>query len=139
MFEMSECVYPQAAVVGNTLVVAAQFDGGTGSFVQNDDTESGDNYYQGLTFELTDLFPGFDAVDEVISHNTHMSVYPNPATDQIGITLSQNADIVIYNIMGQNVMTVEGHAGANTINISNLTSGIYFVNAGAETQKFIVK
>ena len=58
MFQMSECVYPQAAVVGNTLVVAAQFDNGTGSFVQNDDTESGDNYYQGLTFELTDLFPG---------------------------------------------------------------------------------
>ena len=139
MWELTECVYPQAAVVGTTLVVAAQFDGGTGTFVQSDDPESADNYYQGLTFELTDLFPDAGVGMPEVSHNVHMSVYPNPATDQIGITLSQNADIVIYNIMGQNVMTVEGHAGANTINISNLTSGIYFVNAGTETQKFIVK
>ena len=139
MWELTECVYPQAAVVGTTLVVAAQFDGGTGTFVQSDDPESADNYYQGLTFELTDLFPDAGVGMPEVSHNVHMSVYPNPATDQIGITLSQNADIVIYNIMGQNVMTVEGHAGANTINISNLTSGIYFVNAGSETQKFIVK
>ena len=126
-------------MVGTTLIVAAQFDGGTGTYVQNDDTEPADNYYQGLTFELTDLFPDAGVGMPEVSHNVHMSVYPNPATDQIGITLSQNADIVIYNIMGQNVMTVDGHAGANTINISNLTSGIYFVNAGTETQKFIVK
>jgi hypothetical protein len=68
-----------------------------------------------------------------------MTVCPNPATDQVGIILSQDADIVIYNIMGQNVMNVEGHVGANTINISNLTSGIYFINAGTDTQKLIVK
>ena len=138
MYELSECVYTQAAVVGTTLVVACQMDGYTGTFVQGDDEEPTDNYYQGFTFELNDLFEGV-GVPEVENHNTHMSVYPNPATDQIGIVLSQNADIVIYNIMGQVVMTAEGHAGANTLNISNLTSGIYFVNAGNETQKFIVK
>ena len=139
MYDLSECVYNQAAVVGTTLVIATQMDGATGTFVQSDDPDAGDNYYQGLTFELNDLFPDAGVGVPEVSHNTHMSVYPNPATDQIGVTLSQNADITIYNIMGQNVMTVEGHAGANTINISNLTSGIYFVNAGAETQKFIVK
>ena len=138
MYELSECVYTQAAVVGTTLVVACQMDGLTGTFVQGDDSDATDNYYQGFTFELNDLFEGV-GVPEVENHNTHMSVYPNPATDQIGIVLSQNADIVIYNIMGQVVMTAEGHAGANTLNISNLTSGIYFVNAGNETQKFIVK
>ncbi|MBO7616817.1 MAG: T9SS type A sorting domain-containing protein, partial [Bacteroidales bacterium] len=96
-------------------------------------------YYQGFTFELNDLFPGANVGVPEVSHNTHMAVYPNPAVDQLNITLSQNADITIYNIMGQNVMNVEGHAGANTINISNLTSGVYFVNAGSDTQKFIVK
>ena len=134
MWELSECVYPQAAVVGTTLVIASQFDMYTGTFVQSDDPDSDDNYYQGLTFDM--IFP--IGVPEV-SHNTHMTVCPNPATDQVGITLSQDADIVIYNIMGQNVMNVEGHVGANTINISNLTSGIYFINAGTDTQKLIVK
>jgi len=138
MYELSEFVYPQAAVIGTTLVVAVQSDGESGTFVQSDDTDASDNFYQGFTFELNDLFESV-GVPEVESHNTHMSVYPNPATDQLGITLSQNADIVIYNIMGQAVMTVEGHVGANTLNISNLTSGIYFVNAGTETQKVIVR
>ena len=139
MFDLSECVYPQAAVVGTTLVIAVQMDGAPGTFVQSDETEASDNYYQGMTFELNDLFPDAGVGVPEVSHNTHMSVYPNPATDQIGVTLSQNADITIYNMMGQVVMTTEGHAGVNSINISNLTAGIYFVNAGTETQKIVVK
>ena len=139
MFQLSECVYVQAAAIGTTLIVAAQMDGDAGTFVQGDESDGTDNLYQGLTFDLTELFPGFDAVEEVVSHNTHMTLYPNPAVDQLNITLRQNSDIVIYNIMGQAVKNVEGHAGANTINISDLNAGIYFVNAGSDTQKFIVK
>ena len=139
MYQYNECVYVQAAVVGTTLVVAAQMDGETGTFVQSDDPDASNNYYQGLTFELNDLFPGVNVGVPEVSHNTHMSIYPNPAVEQLNVTLSQNADIVIYNIMGQNVMNVEGHAGANSINISSLNAGIYFISAGSDTQKFIVK
>jgi hypothetical protein len=139
MYQYNECVYVQAAVVGTTLIVAAQMDGETGTFVQSDDADGSNNYYQGLTFELTDLFPGAGVGVEEVSHNTHMSLYPNPAVEQLNVTLSQDADIVIYNIMGQNVMNVEGHAGANSINVSNLNAGVYFISAGSDTQKFIVK
>ena len=139
MYEMSEYVYVQAAVVGTTLVVAAQSDGETGTYVQGDDTDAFDNFYQGFTFELTELFPNAGVGVPEVNHNTHMSIYPNPAVDQLNVTLSQNADIVIYNIMGQKVMTVEGHVGANSISISNLTAGVYFINAGSDTQKFVVK
>ena len=68
-----------------------------------------------------------------------MTVYPNPAVDQLNVTLSQNADIEIYNVMGQKVMTFEGHAGANTISLNGLTSGVYVISAGSDVQKFIVK
>ena len=138
-FEYSEMVWPQAAVLGTTLVVAAQMDAGQGTFVQQDDMDGGDNYYQGLTFELADLFPGAGVGVPEVSHNTHMSIYPNPAVEQLNVTLSQNANIAIYNIMGQNVMNVEGHAGANSININSLNAGVYFISAGSDTQKFIVK
>lgn len=138
MYSLSECVYPQAAVIGTTLVVAAQFDGQIGTYVQGDETEPMDNYFQGFTFDLNELFP--DAgVGVSESHNTQMALYPNPAVDQLNITLNQNAGIVIYNIMGQAVMNVEGHVGVNSINISELNAGIYFVSAGSDTQKFIVK
>ena len=139
MYQYNEYVYLQAAVVGTTLVVAVQSDGCPGTFVQSDEPvlDAFDNFYQGFTFELSDLFESVNVPE--VSHNTHMSLYPNPATDNLNIVLSQNAEITVYNIMGQSVMTVKGHAGANTLNISDLTSGIYFVNAGTDTQKFIVK
>ncbi|MBR1513713.1 MAG: T9SS type A sorting domain-containing protein [Bacteroidales bacterium] len=140
MYEISECIYAQAAVMGTTLVVAVQMDQNADSFVQGTDTDPDNNYYQGLTFELNDLFPNAGVgVEETVSHNTHMTLYPNPATDRLNITLSQNAEIVVYNMTGQKVLSQEGHAGANVLNISNLTSGVYFVNAGTDTQKFIVK
>ena len=134
MYQYSECVYPQAAVIGNTLIVASQMDGETGTFVQSDDGDGSNCYYQGFTFEL--IPP--DGVPEV-SHNTHMSLYPNPAVEQLNVTLSQNDDIVIYNIMGQSMMNVEGHVGFNSINISDLNAGVYFISAGSDTKKFIVK
>ena len=139
MWTMAECVYPQAAVVGTTLVVAAQLDGETGTYVQGDDSDPADNYYQGFTFELPDLFPGAGVGVPEVSHNTHMNVYPNPATEQVNVLLSQNDEIVIYNIMGQKVMSVEGHVGGNSINISSLNSGVYFISAGSDTQKLVVK
>ena len=134
MWALNEFVYPQAAVIGTTLVVAVQMDSEAGSFVMDDDPESNENLFQGLTFEL----PLPIGVPEV-SHITHMSLYPNPAVDRLNITLNKNATVTVYNLMGQAVMNIEGHVGANTLDISNLDSGIYFISAGSDTQKFIVK
>ena len=142
MFTQMEFAYPQATVIGTTLVVAVQADGAPGSYVQSEEGTSldgYDNYYQGFTFELNDLFPDEGVGVPEVSHNTHMSLYPNPAVSQLQVVLSQNADIVIYNIMGQSVMSVKGNAGVNSINISELNAGVYFVNAGNDTQKLIVK
>ena len=141
MYQLSECVYPQAAITGNTLVVACQMDQEPDSYLigSGGDAMPDDNYYQAFTFDLTELFPEYDGVEEQTVTNTSMNLYPNPAIDQLNITLNQNAEIAIYNIVGQKVMSVEGHAGANNINISTLTSGVYFVNAGSATQKFVVK
>jgi hypothetical protein len=137
MLTYTEQVYPQAAVMGNTLIIACQTDGSTSTFVMGGDNEPTDNLYTGYTFDLNEIFPGA-GVSEV-EHNNHISVYPNPAVDQLSITLNKNAEVTVYNIMGQAVMTMKGRAGANTLDISSLTSGVYFINAGNDTQKFIVK
>ena len=133
-----ENVYLQAAVTNNTLVVVSQADYQTGTFVQSDETEGEDCYYQGFTFDLTETF-GYDAVGEQVSNNTHMSIYPNPAVDQLNVSLNQSASIVVYNSIGQVIRTQEGRVGANTVDLSGLNAGIYFISAGSDTQKFIVK
>lgn len=142
MYQYNECVYPQAAITNNMLVVACQMDAQPDSFTigSGGDDDQMDNYYQGLTFDLNDLF-GYDAIDEqpVVSTNAKMNIYPNPATDQLNVNLSKSAEIVIYNIMGQTVRKQEGRNGINAIDLSGLNAGVYFISAGDDTQKFIVK
>ena len=141
MFQYTECVYPQAAITNNQLVIACQMDGETDTWVigSGGDHDAFDNYYQGLTFDLNELF-GIDDVEEhEVVNNAKMTIYPNPAVDQLNVSLSQNAEITVYNLMGQVIRTLEGHVGANTIDLSGLNSGVYFISAGSNTQKFIVK
>ena len=139
MLTYYECVYTQAVVLGQNLIIASQTDGMTGTFVQSDDTDETDNFYQGFSFDLKDLFPEAGVGVQEVEHNTQLSIYPNPAVDQLNITLNKSAEVTVYNIMGQTVMTMEGRAGVNVLDISSLNSGIYFVSAGSDTQKFIVK
>jgi hypothetical protein len=139
MMTYTEHVYNQAAVVGNTLIVASQTDGQTGTFVQGDDSDAFDNCYSGFTYDLNDLFPGAGVGVPEMESNTQFTVYPNPAVGQINVTLNKNAEVTIHNIMGQTVMTMEGRIGVNTFDISSLNSGIYFLSAGNDTQKFVVK
>jgi hypothetical protein len=140
-FTQNEMVYPQVAVIGNTLIVAAQVDSDPGTTVisSSEDSDSSDNAWLGFTYSIADLFSFYDSTPETVCNNVHMNIFPNPVVDQLNITLSKNAEIVVYNIMGQKIMSQEGHAGANSINVSSLTSGVYFVSAGSDTQKFIVK
>ena len=68
-----------------------------------------------------------------------MSIYPNPAVGQLNVNLSKSSTITVHNVMGQLVKTQEGNIGGNVIDLSNLNSGVYFVTAGNNTQKFVVK
>lgn len=137
MLTYTEHVYPQATVIDHTLIVAVQTDNTTGTYVMGGDNDPNDNLYTGYTFNLEDLFVGVGLPE--VEHNNHVNVYPNPAVDQLSVTLNKNATLTICNIMGQVIMTAEGHAGANTLDISSLSKGIYFVTAGNDTQKFVVK
>ena len=47
-FQYSECVYPQAAITNNKLVVACQMDGTSGSFVIGGDDPGKTDHFEGL-------------------------------------------------------------------------------------------
>ena len=138
LFRYSECVYPQAAITDNKLVITAQMDGSTDNSLLGDDPDPSDNYYQGIVYDLNDLF-GYDDVEENVASNTSISVYPNPASESMSISLSNSETVVISNMMGQVVMTFQATSGISKVDISNLSSGLYFISAGSATQKFVVK
>jgi hypothetical protein len=65
-----------------------------------------------------------------LSHNpASIAITPSPATDEIRIESSTIKSIAIYNALGEKVYdNAEGfHSNAETINVSKLTPGIYFV------------
>lgn len=57
-----------------------------------------------------------------------LNIYPNPATEKITISgPSDNSLINIYNIVGKMVYSNKNIKEKNTINVSSLTNGTYFV------------
>ena len=95
-------------------------------------------------FEFMD--PSFAAENIMIIASTQimkqvpaLSLYPNPASHHLTIEIEGNQDhrVSMYNLYGQ--LVDQWHFGATkTIDISNLSSGIYFINVdGLVSGKFI--
>ena len=81
-----------------------------------------------VTLKLS-VFAHLD-VDEHLGES--FLVYPNPADDQITVTI--NGDYRITNVFGQIMLT--GHESQN-IDVSCLASGVYFLNVDGIIRKFI--
>ena len=68
-----------------------------------------------------------------------VSLYPNPAHDELLITSSGNiSNIIITNILGQNVFSSDYSAPQVQVNVAGLPAGVYFVTInGNEVRKFV--
>lgn len=118
---------------GDYLWVCYQSDDEPGTYVQNDETDPTNNLYKAAKVYV-DMLPA--AVEESIAEvPTTMNVYPNPANGAFNVQLNSAANVNIFNTVGQLVKTYE-----NVTEVSvNLESGVYFVNAGNQTLKVVVK
>ena len=67
-----------------------------------------------------------------------IAVYPNPANDVITIANAEGQNIAIVNTLGQVVSEINNAAANQTIDISNLANGTYFVKVNAEVVKINV-
>jgi hypothetical protein len=65
----------------------------------------------------------------------NVKMYPNPANDLLNFytNSSENIDVQIFDILGKSVLRLENVL--NSINISELKSGIYFVQISLGTEK----
>lgn len=92
----------------------------------------------------------FDSQDCFLSaeeQEIDFSTYPNPASTDFNIQLTTNGanvDLLVYNILGETVMSEQLFDGLNNINIEGLTNGVYFYSVrkngkAVETKKLIVR
>jgi len=72
---------------------------------------------------LNSLATGIDDIKEI-----DFNIYPNPAVNEINISVEENAQIdilKIYNQLGQKIL--QQNNVTNTIDISTLPKGVYIV------------
>ncbi len=76
-------------------------------------------------------------------HQTKLVAYPNPATDNLMITIPQNTicKILVLNAIGQVVCEKENAFGTLTLPVNQLKTGVYILKAisaeGIESTKFV--
>ncbi len=81
-----------------------------------------------------------NSINEVLI-NFPIGIYPNPATNNITIEIQQKSEIEILNINGQIIKTIDNNDAKTTIDLGNLSSGVYILKAktdkGIAIKKFI--
>ncbi len=71
---------------------------------------------------------------------TTAGLYPNPAENTIHLEGISSDNVMITDINGQIMMQLEANGtSAMEVNVSGLTSGVYFVRMGDETIRFVKK
>lgn len=69
-----------------------------------------------------------EIVDQDITQFNKLLVYPNPSSNLIQIVNTlENSSYTIYNLNGETIQTGNAEMGENTINVSGLAKGIYFI------------
>ena len=72
------------------------------------------------------------------------SIFPNPSSDKISVDLGGDsvADLVFYDILGNEVMTIPNYTNKSEIDISTLAIGTYTIqvqtNTGSISQRLLV-
>ena len=57
-----------------------------------------------------------------------ISLYPNPAREQVSFMLDDDAEVSIFDMTGRMVSVTECKAGQAQVGVSELENGVYFVN-----------
>ncbi len=83
--------------------------------------------------------------ESINEENTYFNIYPNPANDILNIETDVEIEkVLIYDVYGRthNLKNSESQKFENTVDISDLNSGVYFINIityKGETTKLFIK
>lgn len=74
------------------------------------------------------------SIDDDISSDASVSVYPNPALDQLNIANAKaGSNIYIYNTQGKLMRSLQMQSEQQTFNIAELTAGIYYIEVNTNS------
>jgi surface protein len=101
------------------------------------DFNSSDNGYL-FSWSLEFDYNSYPVLGVVKQNQSEISIYPNPVKNMLTIDGLVVKDVVIYSVLGKAVLKT---SNKNTIDVSSLSKGVYFINVSdginASTKKFI--
>ncbi len=120
------------------------------TFVEENWTYSGVDAYAGdeiLNDDATNPYPAqqcFTTGIELIDLGEEIFVYPNPASSEIFFqTNLEVQEIILTNVLGQLIMHINHPGNQRRINVSNLSSDVYFISFIVDhklwTEKIIIQ
>ena len=81
--------------------------------------------------------------DGITDGNGGLSIYPNPTTDILNVSVEKSASYTISDLQGHNVASGKLASGTNSINVGGFLKGLYLLNVKNEVSnqsiKFVVK
>lgn len=100
---------------------------GTGSFIIQQATH---NYNNDLV-----------SVNDAEAIPVTVSVYPNPAKNNLTVTLNGNTHqpLYIFNALGQILSSIENPETVTRVNTSGYSAGVYFVKCGSVNKKVVIQ
>ncbi|MEZ4918523.1 MAG: choice-of-anchor V domain-containing protein [Saprospiraceae bacterium] len=95
---------------------------------------SGDN---ALTLTKTVVFSIPSSIDETLA--SKVSVFPNPSSDLVQITLNEAMLVAVYTQNGQKVFEQHLQEGQHTINMQDWPQGSYLIQLRTKTEQAVKK
>ena len=126
-------IYRNDALIGNTAqtsYVDEDLESGVYNYAVTAVYEDGESEKATATATLT--------VSVAENNEVVFTMYPNPAKDFVTIESAKDAVVKIYSVNGQMLSQQNISEGINTIDLSNLNAGMYFISVD-ETMVKIVK
>ena len=147
-FKQYEHIYPMAwtnavaDAAGGTQNVQFiyQMDDEPGLHVIGDEDGETSNYIMAVSLDVADSALGMSEID---TKDASFTLMPNPANNNVTINSEANAEIVVYNIVGAEVIRIENAEASQLINVSELPEGTYIVKVktsnGISAEKLVVR
>ena len=70
---------------------------------------------------------------------TLVSIFPNPANENVTLKGENMGMVRVYNMLGQMLDEFETNGNELNINTAGYENGVYVVKAGEQTLRFVVK
>ncbi|MBA3679662.1 MAG: T9SS type A sorting domain-containing protein [Bacteroidetes bacterium] len=85
-------------------------------------------------YNLAQFLPGLGFNENSLKNN--IKVYPNPATEKINVEGVAEMSLKVTDLFGK---TIISESTANTVDVSSLNTGIYFLNVKSGNEQSVVK